>query len=465
MRIPVLLGMVACASDMPLQTTQVEPGTSPSAPTRPTTNADGQVTLGALVFDGGLPRNLLVVSLDTTRRDAIGRFSGTTDTPELDAFLQSAFVLEDHRSCSNWTAPAMTCVVSGRNPMENGFWTWSDDPNVPGKPSPSYKTLANHLTDAGWATTLVTGSEVFSSDTGITGDYAREVREDWVPAPWVAESALHEAATLQAHAEVPWFLHVHFIDPHGSYCAPDEFVETGDLPDIGLDVMATCDDPEADPYAADSDIRADDEIWREDLADTYRELYAGEVRYWDQEFGRFWNALDASGALDDTLVVFVTDHGQQFFEHGSHGHGRYLGSEENRATAAFWAKNLRPGVWAEPTVHQDLAQTLFAMVGVAPELPTSGLVVGTAGADRTIRAMDYMAGALRLSVVKDDRQLLYDWWGERALYRLDVDPDGLEDVYDPADPDVVALWSDMDTWVADVRSAWPHLDPPVAAGP
>jgi len=79
------------------------------------------VQVGALVFDEHLPTNLLVISLDSARRDTIGRFSGSADTPNLDAFLEGSLVLENHRSCSNWTAWSMTCVLSGRNPMDNGF--------------------------------------------------------------------------------------------------------------------------------------------------------------------------------------------------------------------------------------------------------------------------------------------------------------------------------------------------------
>lgn len=439
--------------------TDVPSDTGPAGPTEPTTT-DGTVTLGTLVFDVALPKNLLMVSLDTTRRDVIGRFDGGTDTPELDAFLEGAVVLEEHRSCSNWTGPSMTCAISGRTPLENGFWPWSFDPQVRTLPPPDYKTLASHLTTAGWSTTIVTANEVFSSDIGLDPGYQREVRQDWVPAPWVADSALVEVDTLMA-GDAPWFLHVHFIDPHGGYCAPEEYIDGEALPEIGVPSEQVCDDV----YAEDPGYLEHDEPWQEGLVELYRELYRGEVRYWDKEFGEFLVDLDARGALDDTLVVFLTDHGQQFYERGNHGHGIALGSEENRAVAAFWAKNLHPGVWSGPTLHQDLTETLFRMYGVQTELPTSGLVVGTAPSDRAIRSMDYRGGSLRMSVVKNDRQLLYDWWGEHHYYRLDTDPGALQDVYDPADPEVVDLWAEMEAFAGDIEATWTHLPTPNQLGP
>src|SRR5262245_57634448 len=132
------------ADSEPTSTTEPPPivtetGTVPTSETVDSgtiTTDDGKISVGSLVFDEGPPRNILAISLDPTRRDWIGRFNGGTDTPNLDAWLDGAYVLDNHRSCSNWTAWSMTCVISGRNPMENGFATWSygDGRQVPNFP-------------------------------------------------------------------------------------------------------------------------------------------------------------------------------------------------------------------------------------------------------------------------------------------------------------------------------------------
>ena len=67
----------------------------------------------------------------------------------------------------------------------------------------------------------------------------------------------------------------------------------------------------------------------------------------------------------------------------------------------------------------------------------------------------------------DDRRCCgsYDWYGSKQFYKLEDDPTGLTDVYDAADPDVIALWPEMIDWADEVESYWPHLGPPWYEGP
>jgi len=444
----------------------------PSLPAVTATQASPQlptVTRGALTFDLKIPRNLLVISLDTTRRDYVGRFSGSTDTPNLDAFLEESVVLENHRSCSNWTAWSMTCVLSGRNPMENGFapWTWFDP--VPDYPTDRYETLPMDLGAQGWDTVLVTANDVFSSGPsgpGITRGFAREVPVAWQPAADVAAAGLDEASH-ELDQRAPWYLHVHFIDPHGDYCPPSGWYDISSYQNLDISADDVC----QGSYDDAPDFWDESNQWQREYVDELQELYRGELRYWDSEFGTFLSDLDAMGALDDTLVVFVTDHGQQFYErdpegYGDHGHGIYLGSEENRSTAAFWAKNLHPGTWEGPTIHQDLTETLYELYNVQPTTPTDGTFVGTAPDDRVLRGENYWFNQpVVLSVVKSGHQLVYDWLGGKHFYKLEDDPTGLTDVYDASDPDVIALWSDMRQWVKEVQQDWSFMKAPPDEGP
>jgi arylsulfatase A-like enzyme len=410
--------------------------------------------VGALSFDGPVPPNLLWITLDTARVDHLGHWSGDPSvSPNLDAVLAGSVVLEDHRSCSNWTSPSFTCLLTGRSQLSAGFWTSSGDPAVPDYPPVPYATLALLLAERGYATTLVTSNEMFSIDfTGVARGFERQVDVNASPAPEVAAAALGEVGTLMA-GDRPWYLHVHFLDPHGMYCAPAADV---DLP-AHVDLAASCDDSYRDD-ASFSAADADDQAALASLDDA---LYTGEIRYWDESFGSFWRELLARGALDDALVVFATDHGQQLFERGGHGHGLYLGSEENRAVAAFWSPHLAPLRWEAPTTHEDVAATLFALYDLAPPWPVDGVVVGDAPDDRALPAMNYRAGEpVLLSVVQGGRQLVYDWAGNRSFYRLDSDPRGLEDVYDAADPDVLATWDALAPSIAQVERTWPHLGPP-----
>lgn len=413
--------------------------------------------------DGVTPRNLLVLSVDTTRRDQLGYFSGNGTTPNFDIFLDEAVVLADHHSCSNWTAPSMACVATGLTQMEHGFASWNSNPGVPAMPGPNYvsNTLAKLMSNTGYQTRLITANAVFGpwfTEVGVGFDEA--INLDYQSAESVAATALLEISELSAN-EAPWYAHVHFMDPHGPYCAPDEYVNFALLDPFGLSVAEVC----ADSYTYGGGWYAMSPEVQDTTYTAYMELYHAELRYWDETFGTLWASLEAMGALDDTLVVFVTDHGQQFFERGGHGHGLYLGAEENRSTAAFWAKTLPPQVWMEPTIHQDVHATLNEVYGLIPPRVRSGYTIGTAPPDRAIRTINYWGGAVELAVIRNRQQLNYSFDGRRAFYRYDTDPEGLIDTYDPADPDVIALWTEMDAWIADVLRFWPNVSPPYEQGP
>lgn len=410
---------------------------------------------GPLAFDGGrVPRNVLGISLDTTRRDHLGRWSGRPTTPFLDARLAEAVVLEDHRSCSNWTAPSVLCATTGATPLELGFWPGSGDPEVEATPR-GLDTVARGLARAGFTTTLVTANRVFSDDLDTAQGFGEVIERDYESATVVADLARDEARAL-LDAGAPWYLHLHFMDPHRPYCPPEPYRAGLDaLPDVGVDVCDALDEGlERFP--------TEDAAWQQALLDRVEVVYEGELRSFDDTLATLWADLDATGALDDTLVVFFTDHGEQLMERGVIDHGFRLFAEENRAAAAFWAKSLPPVAWTGPTLHTDLAATLAAVYGL--DLPAaSGIPLGEAPADRVRRLFAYSTadyGPPQLGVVRGARVVHHAFDGVRSLHRTDTDPAELVDVYADDDPDVLALPPEVDAFVGDVLRTWPHLEDP-----
>jgi len=439
----------------------VDPGPPEPPPddgTTPPVDTGTAAALSVLQFTGDPPENLLIVSLDTTRRDHIGRFVGTGNTPNLDDVLAQGVVLENHRSCSSWTAPSMTCVTTGLTPYELDWWPWTSDGAIDGIDL-DLPTLAGQLQNqVGYKTTLVTANSVFDVGLNFDRGFEKVVHPSWQPANIVTDDALEEAYELTSQA-VPWYLHVHYIDPHGAYCPPDEYVDQEDYVDMGEDICWY-------GYSMAYDYWFKPQEWKDTFKNDIFELYDAELEFWDAEFGRLWDELDAMGALDDTLVVFVTDHGEQIYERGNLGHGIALGSEENESTALFWAKNIVPQAWTGNTLHQDIAATLQDYFGVTPPNVSSGTIVGLAPVDRAIRGMIYWGpGSMRLSIVKEEQQLLYDWWGEKHYYDLTVDPTGLMDLYDSDNATVQDLWVDMDVFIDEIGAKWPSVGAPVATGP
>jgi arylsulfatase A-like enzyme len=188
--------------------------------------------------------------------------------------------------------------------------------------------------------------------------------------------------------------------------------------------------------------------------------YSAEIRFLDDQVGRLWDEFDKRRLLDDTLVVFYADHGEQFNEHGRFQHTWSLYSEENASVAAFWAVGIAPKLWSEPTIHQDLAPTILDALGV-PGGQFSGVVAGRASPDRpliTFNSMNGWGGTV-MAVVQNDKKLMYWWAGGKRYYDLSLDSAEQVDVYDAADPTVLALWDVMRPAIDKATESWPELVP------
>jgi len=408
---------------------------------------------------GHTPQNLLVISLDTARRDRLSFFDDGDLTPNLASVFSGGVVLEDHRTCSNWTAPSVFCAQTGNFELDAGVWPTAlreaDRDVLVTWPPAENQTLATILGAAGFETTLVTSNSTFSIDmNGGAYGFGSEVRAIWAAAPGVTDTAIENAKDLGKDGK-RWYYHVHYIDPHGPYQAPPEYWPD---PDLKCPWDMTSTDVQNQLSGGAIWVALDDkdkELARACLLN----VYGAELRYWDQELARLWSAFDDAGLLDDTLVVFWTDHGQSFGEHREKfNHGVTLYDEENASTAAFWARDIEALRWTGPTVLQDLAPTILTALDV-PLGKHTGTVVGRAAEDRPLVSFDYLVGYSIpiISVVQENLKLMYGWDGTMHLYDLAVDPSEQVDQFDAADPDVKRLWGELEPIVERTDKVWPGL--------
>jgi arylsulfatase A-like enzyme len=190
-------------------------------------------------------------------------------------------------------------------------------------------------------------SAVYGLDAGFDRlDFHQDRR-----APDVAGRAID---LVDRFGDRPFFLFLHFYDPHWHYDPPDDakarFVK---------------------PYAGsmtgrwgDFSARPPSDVTPEDLAHLLA-LYDGEIRHTDDQVGRVLDHLAARGALANTLVVVTSDHGEEFLEHGSWEHQKTLYEEVVRIPLVVNG----PGVAARrepaPVSLLDVAPTILAWAGVA----------------------------------------------------------------------------------------------------
>ena len=375
-----------------------------------------------------------MLSLDTLRPDQLGWRSGEDTTPHLDALLASSFVMDNHRSCSNWTYSSVVCVQASRRPVQSGFL-----PNVSAlEVIPDDLVLGSQLLqDAGWQTALLSANPFFSDQTHLDRGFDR-AEYAYLPANLLSANAVDAIEGMDPGR--PWYVQVHYVDPHEPYNPPDEYLRgLEDLPPIAYNLST---------HDGLSQLTAD---WptlswaaRRLIQEHLGVYYRGELSFLDAEIGWLLERLESRGDLEDTLVVLWTDHGEQLFEHGAQGHGKALYLEEADAIAALRAPGLAPARWTGPTTHVDIWPTILDALDGAPD--DGGALMGvTAGgrpADDHRFALQYVDLSTRQVIERGGVRMHYLWQppGERLLYRVGDDPDERVDVYDAADPEVIALW-------------------------
>jgi len=307
--------------------------------------------------------NILVYLVDTLRADHLGIYGYPLDTsPRLDQFAHEAITFEHAYTQSGWTRTSVASIVSGLLPTAHGVYERTDalDPEAP--------TLAALLHDVGYETVGYTTNGNVSAAFGFGTGYDQYVHlpEQDTPQIHVQSEQLHREFLgwlRQRDPSEPFFAYLHSSDPHAPYEPPSPFRERFPSPGhTGIDWFVRIgqlaqEHPEITPQQL-----------RQDMVP----LYDAEIAHNDTTFGDLLDSLRDMNLYDDTVIVFVSDHGEEFFDHGSWEHGRTLHSEIIRTPLLIKLPGQHNGGArvVTPAQHIDLLPTLLQLAG-APALESA----------------------------------------------------------------------------------------------
>jgi arylsulfatase A-like enzyme len=253
----------------------------------------------------GEPPNVLLVAVDTLRADHLSTYGSPVPTPHLDAFASEGVLFERAISPANWTLPAFVSIFTGLTPYRHGVLQALQAID------PRRLTLAERLRDRGW----VTGAVLYKPALG-RGRNLEQGFERYFNVPSIhhrAERNVRKAAEwLADNGDRRFFLFLHLNDPHQPFTQPPAFVgprAAEGLRELGLKLPFQVETLLARCGKCATDGRPSD-AFRELVA----ELYADEVRYVDDQFGALLQALAATGHAEDTLVIFLADHGEMLWD-------------------------------------------------------------------------------------------------------------------------------------------------------
>ncbi len=285
--------------------------------------------------------NLLLISIDTLRADRLSGYGyGKPTSPRIDALMNASVVFEDAHATSSWTLASFASLMTGLYPSSHQCLSYSS------KLDDSYTTLAEILRDQGYATASVVSHVFLGQKYGMQQGFEHAPEElvlpnmarsnEQITSPRVTDRALD---WLRAQAELPdeqpWYLFVHYFDPHVPYNAHEGFTER-----FGTNQLAH---------------------------------YDGEIAFTDHHIGRLLDGLEEFGPVDDTVVVLVADHGEEFSDHGGRLHGTNLFREVMQVPFMIRAPSAKPRRVSDTVSLVDFLPTALELLRV-PEsaIPVAG---------------------------------------------------------------------------------------------
>jgi arylsulfatase A-like enzyme len=293
----------------------------------------------------GRSKVVLLVSIDTLRRDHVGAYGyARPTTPTLDALAAEGLVLDDAVSTSSWTLPAHLSMLTSVDPRRHGGVDMRHGFNH------RFPTLPAILREAGFATYGVSSHLYVSKTYGLDDGFANlDFRQDR-KATDVADRGID---VIDRFGDRPLFLFLHLYDPHWHYDPPARDLAVFEQKYEGTLTGNWQDFASRDPAT----------LTPADLAHL-QALYDGEIHYADAEVGRVLKHLAARGLAGSTLVVLTSDHGEEFLEHGSWEHQKTLYEEVIRIPLIVRAPGVAPRREPAQASLLDIAPTILGWAGI-----------------------------------------------------------------------------------------------------
>ncbi len=346
--------------------------------------------LGQLPAPAQVGPNLIVISVDTLRADSARSMETWQRLAESGAHWQSAM------STSSWTMPALASLQTGLMPSDHGAGCLLDS-HCQGMRD-GVVTVAERLSEAGYATAAVSVNPWAGEGNGFARgfhlfrDVGNELPRRFLFARHAfkgghpQDGGLAVDLALDAIDDMAggsFYLWLHVIDPHLPYL----------------------NNPDPRMSALDVNNLRNAGVLSDTFRDEVRAAYQLEIDVLDTHLMRFLDGLQQRELLDESLLVFTSDHGEEFWEHGGVEHGHTHLREVIEVPLVVSGPGVRRGVRSGAASVLDVPHTLLHAAGVS----TSGLDLrGTLPADRIAGAQGNLHHWLVCSARDRDTRVIID---------------------------------------------------------
>jgi arylsulfatase A-like enzyme len=388
----------------------------------------------ALLYSCGKERpriNLVIIGLDTARADHLGCYGYERRTsPAIDRLASEGTLFEYALSHSPWTLPSFATVFTSLYPTQHGAGFLRSTMGS------GFPTLASILADHGYSTGAIINTAALSPAFEIDRGFAYyDVVQ--MSTRRIADGTTQDAlAWIDAQGGDPFFLFVHYYDPHLPFSPPAPYDTLFDPDYAGaLGNSFTAEFLATDRMNGFERMNALAERDKQHIV----ALYDGEIAFADRAVGDLIDGLEVRELRQHTLVVFLSDHGEEFFDHGGFAHGHTLYEELLRVPLVFSLRDGIPSGARVPGMVRlvDVMPTVLSLLGIDNDehmegrnlggLFRGGAAAGPPAADALLShegfAEALLFGPEQKSVAAFPYKLIRHMsTGREALFNLDEDP-------------------------------------------
>ena len=342
----------------------------------------------------GAKPNIVLITADTLRADHLGTYGYFRNTsPAIDALAADGWVIERAVAPMATTLPSHTSILTSAYPARHGIFSNLQFYQQPVPTTGSFRTFAQMLKPLGYRTAAFTSSSPLSEASGIHAGFDRfegppRFEAEQQRADRLAADTADRALAWLETARPPFFLWVHFFDPHDPYQAPAPF----DSQFANQDALTK--------FLVEHRFQRGDLVRAMDVANRYD----GEVRYMDAHVGRVLDALKRRGLYDPALVVFTADHGEGLWQHRYMRHG------------IVWNEQLQvPLIFKFPAASDAPRGRSSALASLIDILPTIAAATGLELPTEQFDGINLVAGKREYAL--SEREFRLRFW-EATVYTL-----------------------------------------------
>lgn len=304
------------------------------------------------------PPNVVIFLIDTLRADRLGAYGyGKPTSPHIDELARTSVVFENAYAPAPWTLPSVVSLFTSTFPCEHGVLADGQRART------DHATLAQRLKTRGYTTASFHANPYAGKASGMDAGFDRADLVPVVDGPLVDE-------WLDTLDEEPFFLYIHNLEPHDPYRAPRRLIDRfGRVPEetcveIGGRLLSYRKLTRVDfaaGHALGTTDNTQDQITAMDRIAEYaaelNTLYDAAVRDADEKVGRVIAVLKRRNQWENTLFLLLSDHGEEFGDHGRWQHDQSVYEELVRVPLIVH----RPGPQEGPTRVAGVASLVDVM--------------------------------------------------------------------------------------------------------